>query len=603
MAQDFFSELRRELGEVGTAVRESWRNMGTSWHNWRRRHELIDYVIVPISGPLPERAAPRRGFIQRQLPLPPEPMSMQELNSIARSLADADNVGGVVFVLQDVGGGLATLQSVRRMMQRLREAEKHVVVYAPALTNGYYYLATAADLIIAPPSAMFEVLGVRSEAIFLKNALAKLGLSFDNIQISPYKTAANMFDKADITPEQQAQLDWLLDESYDMLTADMATGRKKTQEEMKALIDGAPYSAEQARELGLLDAVHYEDELPFVLAPADPEEGEEWEKEAQKTAEDTSAPLPKAKLMAWDEAASKLWQRPYHIGRKGIGVISLEGMITMGESQRPPVDIPLPLVGGESAGEKTLVQLLRRAEKDENIAAVILHVDSGGGSALASDLIGREVQRMRGKKPVLVYMSNVAASGGYYVAAFAQHIMTQPGTITGSIGVVMGRLNTGGLYEKIGIKRVSLERGERAGLYNDEHPLTADERQVLWEGILHIYGQFKQVVADGRALPYEELDPICEGRVWTGRQALAHKLVDSHGDFVDAIAKAAELADLPYDATHLLPIINFYPDRDENYLLPTPFGAAEELFRTFLSGRVQALTGPQLIMPFSINHK
>jgi protease IV len=615
MSEDFWGELGRELRGVGTAVGDGWRYGRAAWHNLFR-HQPLDYIVLPLSGPLPERAGPPRSFIQRQLPLPPEPMSMQELNGIAQMIARADNVRGLVLVLQDVGGGLATLQNIRRTITRLREADKVVVVYTPVLTNAYYYIATAADRIVAPPSAQFEVLGVRSEAIFLKDALAKLGLSFDNIQISPYKTAANMFDKANITPEQREQLEWLLAESYDMLTEGMADGRIMPGEEMRALIDAGPYSAAQALAYGLVDNLAYEDELADILAvrpdllpppewgmggEANLGETVEAEGEGDDEGEDEGGEeeaKPRAKLISWEEGAGQLMVKPYRIARQAIGVVSLEGMITMGESQRPPIDIPLPLVGGESAGEQTVVQLLRRAEEDDQIAALILHVDSGGGSALASDLIGRQVQKMAAKKPVLVYMGNVAASGGYYVSAHATTIMSQPGTITGSIGVVMGRLSTGGLYEKLGVTRVSLQQGARAGLYSDEHPLTAEEREVLWQSIVTIYDQFKQVVADGRNLPYETLDPLCEGRVWTGRQALAKGLVDVYGDFVDAIEAAAKLAGLPYDENHFVPVVTMYPERDDSYLLAQPWEEMQGWLRGMAVGRVQALAGPQLLLPF-----
>ena len=615
MSDTFWGELGRELQGVGTAVGDGWRTGWAAWRNLFRQRHQIDFVVLPLAGPLPERSAPPRSFIQRQLPLPPEPLSLQELNSMAHAIARADNVRGVLLLLHEVGGGLATWQNVRRTITRLQEAGKMVVVYTASLTTPYYYVATAADRLIVPPSAYFEVLGVRSEAIFLKDALDKLGLSFDNIQISPYKTAANMFDKADITPEQREQMAWLLAENYDMLTADMAEGRLLAVAELRQMLDGGPYSAEQALALGLVDDLAYEDELPALLAiqpnggwVADEEEEEEEGDEAEDElvwgeltaeAEGETAETPHATLLTWEEAYPKLMMRPYHMARQTIGVVSLEGLITMGESQRPPIELPIPLVGGPSAGEQTVVQLLRKAEADERMAAVILHVDSGGGSALASDLIARQVRKMAAKKPVVVYMGNVAASGGYYVSAYASHIMVQPGTITGSIGVVMGRLSTGGLYEKVGVKRVSLQQGARAGLYGDERPLTAEEREVLWQTIVTIYEQFKQVVADGRQLPYEELDPLCEGRVWTGRQAVAKGLADTQGDFVEAIATAARLAGLPYDDRHLVPVVNIYPEGDDDYLLAQPWEEMQGWLRGLAHGRGQALAGPQLLLPFT----
>ena len=280
-------------------------------------------------------------------------------------------------------------------------------------------------------------------------------------------------------------------------------------------------------------------------------------------------------------------------------------MIVTGPSRQPPA-IPLPFVGGGTAGSDTLLHLLREAEKMDDMAALILHVDSGGGSALASDLITREIERIGKKKPVLAYMGNVAASGGYHVSAPAKRIMSQSGTITGSIGVLMMRLHTQALYQNLSVNRASLQRGQRAGLYSDEAPLTTDETAVLRQGIEEIYSHFKQVVADGRSLPYDDLDPICEGRVWSGRQALAHKLVDNHGDFVDAIRQAAELAGLPTGPNDAILTLNLYP-KGQGYRLPQPFDPSDltDTINQLLSGeRWRGMSGrPLLLMPFEVKFK
>ena len=251
---------------------------------------------------------------------------------------------------------------------------------------------------------------------------------------------------------------------------------------------------------------------------------------------------PKAILKTWPQARKQLLEKPHRSSRRFIGVVSLNGLITMGPSRGSPLDLPIPLVGGSTAGEQTLLATLRQAERINDMAALIFHVDSGGGSALASELIARQIQRIGQKIPVLVYMGNVAASGGYYVSARAAHIMSQESTMTGSIGVISGRPSTSELLDKVKVKRISMNRGRNAALYFNQTPMSADERQIFWDSILHTYEQFKNEVAAGRNLPFEDLDPICEGRVWTGRQALEHKLIDSHGDFIDAIYKAADLS-------------------------------------------------------------
>lgn len=594
---DFLTELGRELTAVWTTLRAESQQMGVAIRNQLRRARgaKLDYIIMPLGGSLPERADPPRGFIERQLPLPPAPLSMEQLNRRLQAIADADNVKGVLLLFRGLQLGLAQLQNFRRAVERLRAAGKEVIVFTPYLNLPHYYAASAANKIIVPPSAQFDVLGLRSEVAFYKDALARIGVEVDVVQISPFKTAFDSFGKSEMTPEFKAQVDWLLDDQFAMLTGDMAADRGLDIAELQGWIDRAPLTATGALAAGLIDAVAYEDELAAVLFVA-----EEEQEEAPDDDPDDEGDKHHAKLLPWDEAAPLLiekWRKP---SQKLIGVISLEGVITMGPSRQPPLDLPIPFLGGESAGEATLVQLLRQAEQMDNLAALILHVDSGGGSALASDLIGREVKRVAQKIPVLAYMGNAAASGGYYVSAPANHIMSQRGTMTGSIGVIMARPSTGGLYEKLSVNRMTLKRGERADLYSDMAPMTAEERQVFWDGIMENYNQFKQEVANGRSLPFDELDPICEGRVWTGQQALERKLVDSHGDFIDAIHQAAELAGLPHDDGQRLRVLNLWPQRD-GYLPPKPFAAAEEIGRWVFGERLRDLSGqPLFLLPFQV---
>ena len=594
---DFLTELGRELTAVWTTLRAESQQMGVAIRNQLRqaRGAKLDYIIMPLGGSLPERADPPRGFIERQLPLPPAPLSLEQLNRRLQAVADADNVKGVLFLFRGFQLGLAQLQNFRRAIERLRATGKEVIVFTPYLNLPHYYAASAASKIIVPPSAQFDVLGLRSEVAFYKDALARIGVEVDVVQISPFKTAFDSFGKSEMTPEFKAQVDWLLDDQFAMLTSDMAADRGLELAELQQWIDRAPLTAAAALAAGLVDAVAYEDELAAALFVA-----EEEKEEAPGDEPDDEEAKNQAKLLPWDEAAPLLaekWRKP---SQKLIGVVSLEGVITMGPSRQPPLDLPIPFLGGESAGEATLVQLLRQAEQMDNLAALILHVDSGGGSALASDLIGREVKRVAQKIPVLAYMGNAAASGGYYVSAPANHIMSQRGTMTGSIGVIMARPSTGGLYEKLAVNRVTVKRGERADLYSDVAPMTAEERQVFWDGIMENYNQFKQEVANGRSLPFDELDPICEGRVWTGRQALERKLVDSHGDFVDAIHQAAELAGLPHDDSQRLRVVNLWPERD-GYLPPKPFAAAEEIGRWVFGERLRDLSGqPLFLLPFQV---
>lgn len=601
----FMAELGRELRDVWRALRDGLAGAGAGFRNQMRRWRRLrlDYIVMPVEGPLPERPAPPRGFWERRLPLlPPEPFSMHAFNVRLRRVADADNVDGVLLVFRGLTGGLASIQNLRRAIDRLRASGKRCVVYTPYLNLLHYYAATAADTIIVPPGAQFDVLGLYADVAFYRDALAQIGVKMDVVQISPYKTAYDTFQHADMTPQQREQLNWLLDDQYDMLTADMAAARGLSQEAFKALIDGAPYRAAQAQALGLVDHVAYEDELAELLAaPAGPQPETGPADATEATA--VAAKPKRALLKTWSEGAGILTEKVRRHTRPYIGILSLEGLITMGPSRQSPIDLPIPLVGSATAGEQTLVRLLRQVEKQDDMAALILHVDSGGGSALASDLVTRELARIARKKPLLAYMGNVAASGGYHVSAPARHIMCQTGTVTGSIGVISARISTAGLYDKLQVNTVELQRGAHADLYNGSAPLSAEQYQLFWQTIVAAYDDFKRVVADGRGLPFEELDPICEGRVWTGRQAAGHRLVDSHGDFIDAIARAAELADLAVDDVYTLSVVDFYT-RSNRYVLPRPNAAAEALAAWFSRERFEELHGrPLLLMPYQIRFK
>ena len=595
---------------------QAWRWFSDSWaisdvytRNWfrRLRRASVGYVIMPVGGSLPERAMPSRGFLSRRLPLwPTPPLSMEYLNGRLQLIADAENVKGVLLIFRGIDSGLATIQNLRHSLERLREAGKESIVFTPYLDLRHYYAASAADRIYAPPGATFSMLGLHAEVVFLKDALQQVGVEVDVVQISPYKTAFDNLQHTTLTPEYREQLNWLLDDQFGTITADMAKSRGMDQDTFSTLIDRAPHFAETAVELGLIDGLAYEDELAYLLAEEPQEQEDDTTRSANKNGipeeedpeENGEKTRPKADIKSWPEAYRLLMEKPRRRASRFVGVISMEGMMTMGPSRRSPIDLPIPFLGGATAGEQTIVDLLRRAERLGNMAALVLHVDSGGGVALAADFIGREVERIGRKIPIVVYMGNVAASGGYYVSAPARHIMCQTGTTTGSIGVITMRPSTRDLFQKLMINRVTLQRGEHANLYSDAAPMTEEERHIFTDSIVHSYEQFKRIVADGRDLPIETLDPICEGRVWTGNQALENKLVDSHGDFVDAIKKAAELGGLPVDDDHTIPVANLFAKRD-GYILPRPFEDAHEIGRLLSKDWLLGMSGrPLWMLPY-----
>ena len=610
---DFLTRLGQELAELPGSLGLELRRLWADWRNGLRRLRAprLDYVVVPLSGPLPERDGPPRNFIQRQLPLPPEPLTMATLNYQLRRLGAADNVDGVIISITGLEiDNLATLQSLRRAVERLQNLGKKVVIFTKYLDLPHYYVASAADRIIAPPSSRFELVGLRSEVIFLKETLAKVGVEMEAVQISPYKSSPDMFTRTDMSAEMREMISWLLDENFGMVCEGIATGRKLSVEQVESLINDAPFSVEMARQHCLIDDIGYEDELNRILAQPPAERVTAAETgSAEGDAEQVEAPAPAGPTSSDDEATVELYsyadaehlliEHPRRHSRKYIGVISAEGSIVDGESRHPPVDLPLPFVGGSQVGDETIIQLLRRAESDDRMAGLILHVDSPGGSALASDMMWREIRRVGEKKPVLAYMGSTAASGGYYISAACDHIMAQPGTITGSIGVFTMNSSSSQLYERVAIKREALDRGAQAGIYRQDHIWTPRERSLVEASIVDLYERFKLIVSEKRPLELEALDEVALGRVWTGRQAQAHGLVDSFGDFEDAVAQLIKMADLPEDEQTEIAVIDLFPKSDEP-LIPAPFELQEEMIRLFFGRWRDQLSQPQYLLPATI---
>jgi len=485
---------------------------------WRR----MDYIVLHMSGTYPERTIrQRRRFPLSLLPWPAPPPSVDSFTTTLERIAHDPRVKGAVLIISDLSAGPATVNSLRAAILRLRQAGKRCVAYMHDLGTWSYYLASACDEIVAPESATFRATGIRTEAVFLKDTLDLVGLEGDFEAIAEYKVSPDTIRRSRMTGPHREMLESLLDSLYGEITATVAHGRNMLEENVRSLFDKAPMTTVQASDAGLLNGVCYEDELQLRLGTQE----------------------KPATLVAWPTARRRLLQLPRWRSRQAIGVISMVGTIVQGSSQRSPIPVPLPLpLPPAQAGSDTLVQQLRAAAQDKGLAAVILHVDSPGGSALASDLIWREAAKLRETKPLVVYMSNRAASGGYYVSAPASEIFAQPTTLTGSIGIWGGKLITAGFYDKLKASRESVSRGRAAGMYADTAPFDDDQRAKLRTNIGTGYVRFKDRVAQGRSMSDDKVEAIARGRVWTGAQALNHGLVDALGDLHDAAERARELA-------------------------------------------------------------
>lgn len=548
------------MAGLGFSIRRVRLNLR---NRWRGRRKFPPFVIVPLEGEIVELPParpewPLPALLARLAPVPPGPLSVSELRRTFERLALDPRVKGVVVRIECLANP-AVYQSLRDLLARFRSSGKRLVAYAESFGPFQYYLACACDQVVMPPSAEWNVLGFHNEYVFLKDALDRLGVGVDVVNVSPFKSAGDIFSRNDFSPDSRAQAEWLLDARFDELVRGIAEGRKLSPERVRELIDCAPFGAKEAVQYGLLDAVVYEDELERFLVPEPPAPADgrivRLAQRIEKIAPGLADGLRQAQHAA-DERARRTCVNLEEVRKsllipvveyapKVVGVVKVEGLIVPGASRRLP--LPVPLISDEIAGSSSVAQAIRRAEADDHVAAVILYVDSGGGSVLASDLIAREVRRLRTKKPVVAYLGGTAASGGYYVSALANYIVAQPLTITGSIGVIALKPNTREAFEKLGVHRVTLQRGKRAGLFSDAEPMNDESRAVFAELIARAYDDFKRLVAEGRTIAPETLEPICGGRVWTGAQAKDHRLVDALGDFTVAVEKARELGGLPSD--------------------------------------------------------
>lgn len=520
------------------------------WELRERIRSLMPFpgwVLLALEGEYPELPPPAvtwwsRRFVARSLDL-------VGWRALLECIAADRHVRGVVFRMSVLRVPAARLEVMRQAIVRLREAGKRVVVWASHLDTGTYWLASAADEIVLQPGGSVGPLGLSQRYLFLGAALERIGVGVDFVRSSPYKTAFDPYSRREMSEEMREMGEWLLDSTYTAIVRDIATGRRVTPEEVERWIDRSPYTDEEALAAGLIDGIHSEEALGDRLRHGEP-------------------PLP---LRHVAEVRRSLPAKPPRRPGRYIALIRLTGTLVDGRSQRPPVPLAVPLLFDERAGDLTLIAQIRRAQRDRRAAAVVLYVDSPGGSATASEAIASAVARLAAAKPVVVAMGSVAASGGYYVASQAHWIVAHAHTLTGSIGVLSGKWVNEGLLERLLVHREHLSRGANALLYDPGRPFTEAEREELARRMERVYRLFLERVAAGRRLTVEQVDAVGGGRVWTGAQALERGLVDQIGGFGEAVEKACELAGLPAGAERV-PVRELLPG-PPRAPVPAPPGA------------------------------
>jgi protease IV len=477
-------------------------------------------LVLRISGPLPD-------FV------PEDPLRRlfggndQSLTNLLTQLRKAKvdkRISAILLDLDMTEAGWGKADEIRDAIADFRTSGKPIYAYMEMGMNKDYYIATACERIYVAPPGDLLINGFAADVMFFRGSLDKLGIYPDVYQIGKYKNAPDQFTRKSMSDAHKEVLNALLDDLYNRYTNAIALARKKSTDDVRALIDNAPLSAQQAKDAGLIDGANYRDEI----------EGELKKRLGYKDSDN----------LRLTKAAEYRRVEPESLGlNKGerIAVVYATGTIGSGKSDNSPT-------GGQSTGSDTVAKAIKDAGDDKSIKAIVLRVDSPGGSALASDVIWHAIENAKPKKPVVVSMGDVAASGGYYIACGANKIVAEPSTFTGSIGIFAGKPVIKGFYDWLGISNEYVMRGKNAGMFRETEPFSPDERKKFEEMIRSIYyDSFIPKVAKGRNKDAEYVDSIAQGHVWTGAQGKNNGLVDEFGGLDRAIEVAKGLAHIPAD--------------------------------------------------------
>jgi protease-4 len=453
--------------------------------------------------------------------------SDQSLTNLILQFKKAKVDNRIKVVLLDVnmsGAGWGKSEEIRDAIADFRSSGKPVYAYMEFGMNKEYYIASACDKIyLAPPGELF-INGLAADVMFFRGSLDKLGVYPDIFQIGKYKSVGDTFTRKDMSDAHREFMNSLLDDLFNRYVEAIAKGRGKTGDQVRAIIDDAPYGAAKAKEVGLIDDAIYRDDLEKQLK--------------------TNLGYKEADTLRLVKGSEYSEIEPESLGLnegEKIAVIYATGDIGSGQSENSPT-------GSQSIGSDTLSKAINDARDDKTIKAIVIRVDSPGGSGLASDVIWHAVDAAKQKKPVVISMSDVAASGGYYISASASKIIAQPSTITGSIGVVAGKPVMRGFYDWLGISNEYILRGKNAGMFRETEKFNDDERAKFEDWIkTTYYNDFIPKVAKGRNKDAAYVDSVGQGRVWTGFQGKERGLVDEFGGLDAAIEIAKDLAKIPKD--------------------------------------------------------
>ncbi len=531
-------------------------------------------LVFKLEGLVPEKLAP-------EIPLPvfqeQTPMTVEQVWETFHKAASDSRIKGILFEPRGLAIGWAKMQEIRDEILQFKKSGKPIITFLRSPGAREYYLATATDRIFLAPEDSLDLKGLRVEAVYIKNTLDKLGIKADVIHAGKYKDAGDILTQTSMSPETHEVLDEILDQFYGNLIENIAQGRKKQTDAVRAIVDQGPFMANEALSNGLIDSFGYEDQA----------------------ADDMKIRLKQTELKKL--AAKAYLKTPPLSGgvSRRIALVVGEGEITRGSGNSSSDDDGITAAG--------FTKLLKQVEDDSSIKGVIIRVDSPGGDGVASDDILHEAKNLSKKKPVVISMSDLAASGGYFISLTGDPIVAYPNTLTGSIGVVYARLSLHGLYDKIGVNKQILKRGQYADLDSDYTPLNDEQRQKISGQIDAFYRGFVSRVADGRKKTFDQIEPLAQGRVWLGAQAKQNGLVDELGGLDRAVELVRQRAHIAAsDRITLVP----YPGKRS--VFDVVFGRSDDsasleskLERIFGQLPIAALAkgGFLKLMPYSISVK
>lgn len=533
------------------AVAASASFVALSWFAFSRGPALASkgVLVVRLTGDLEEIPVSLVDQVFRETP------TVRSLVDAIRAAKTDDRITGILLQPVAAPSLWGKVDELRDALVDFRSSGKPLVAFLEFAGDREYALASAANRIVLVPSGQLNLVGLASYQVFLRGTLDAIGATPDLLHIGDYKTAVNIFTETGFTPAHREMATSLNHDAFEHLVATVAEARNKSMTDVRALIDEGPMLPAAALRNGLVDDVAYFDEMGRATGL-----GDEFD------TIDMADYLQVARGRRAPASAPR------------VAVLYAVGTIVSGESGEGPT--------GVTVGSDSLTPHIRRIRDDDSIKAVVLRIDSPGGSSVASDVIWRELMLLREKKPLIVSMSDLAASGGYYIAMPGHAIVAQPGTLTGSIGIFSGKFVVGGTYNKLGMTIESVSEGKYAQMYSGARPFTPDERVKIQEQMQAFYDQFVEKVAASRDATPEQIDAIAQGRVWTGRQAREVGLVDELGGLDRAVVLAKERAGLAIDAP--VRLVTYPPPKTLFEVLSGSFSGAEGLRASLVASLLSA---------------